>query len=69
MSEETQGAAIAGPISIISTILAGFAVGFFYLLSLLFSIQDPANVGFRATAALSLPTYWLLTHCLLVGHD
>ena len=53
MSEETQGAAIAGPISIISTILAGFAVGFFYLLSLLFSIQDPANVGFRATAALS----------------
>jgi amino acid transporter len=50
MSEETQGAAVAGPISLISTILAGFAVGFFYLLSLLFSVQDRGNV-LAATAA------------------
>jgi len=44
MSEETQGAAIAGPISLIATILSGFAVGLFYLLSLLFSVQSRSNV-------------------------
>lgn len=40
MSEETEGAAMAGPISLIATILSGFVVGFCYLLSLLFSVQD-----------------------------
>jgi hypothetical protein len=44
MSEETQGAAMAGPISLIATILSGFVVGFTYLLSLLFSVQRRASV-------------------------
>lgn len=44
MAEETEGAAVAGPISLIATILTGFLVGFLYLLSLLFSVQDPASV-------------------------
>lgn len=30
---------MAGPISLIATILSGFLVGFFYLIALLFSVQ------------------------------
>ncbi|KAI8466411.1 MAG: amino acid/polyamine transporter I [Monoraphidium minutum] len=44
MSEETQGAAMAGPISLIATIITGFIVGLAYVISLLFSVQDPASV-------------------------
>lgn len=44
MSEETQGAAMAGPISLIATIVSGFVVGFCYVLALLFSVQDPGRV-------------------------
>jgi amino acid transporter len=44
MSEETQNAAIVGPISLIATILSGFVVGLAYVLSLLFSIQKRSAV-------------------------
>lgn len=50
MAEETAGAAMAGPISLLATIASGFVVGIAYLLALLFSVQDPANV-LSATAA------------------
>jgi amino acid transporter len=50
MSEETQGAALAGPISLIATILSGFLVGIAYVISLLFSVQNPASLVDPAAA-------------------
>jgi amino acid transporter len=44
MSEETVSAARSGPRGIVGTVLCSFAVGWLYLLSLTFSIQDPANL-------------------------
>lgn len=44
MSEETEGAAMAGPISLIATIVSGFVVGFSYVIALLFSVQSTDNV-------------------------
>jgi len=34
----------AGPLSLIATIVSGFVVGISFLLSVTFSIQDPARV-------------------------
>ncbi|PSC69729.1 amino-acid permease BAT1-like protein isoform X2 [Micractinium conductrix] len=44
MTEETKGAAKSGPRGIVMTVVVSFFVGFAYLLSLTFSIQDPANL-------------------------
>lgn len=40
MSEETRGASRAAPIGVLTSVIASTIFGFFYLCSLLFSIQD-----------------------------
>lgn len=44
MTEETKNASKSGPHGIIMTVVASFFVGWAYLLSLTFSIQDPDNI-------------------------
>lgn len=44
IAEETKNAAMAGPIGLIMAILGSFICGWMFLLSLTFSIQDPANI-------------------------
>lgn len=44
IAEETKNAAIAGPVGLIMAIVGSFICGWMFLLSLTFSIQDPANI-------------------------
>ncbi|KAI7839985.1 hypothetical protein COHA_006306 [Chlorella ohadii] len=44
LTEETRSASKSGPRGIIMTVVVSFIVGWMYLLSLTFSIQDPANL-------------------------
>lgn len=43
IAEETKNAAVAGPLGLIMAILGSFICGWMFLLSLTFSIQDPAD--------------------------
>lgn len=43
-AEETQAADMAGPLSLVATIVSGAVVGIAFLLAVTFSIQDPATV-------------------------
>lgn len=44
IAEETKNAAMAGPVGLIMAICGSFICGWMFLLSLTFSIQDPANI-------------------------
>lgn len=44
LTEESQAADMSGPLSLIGTVVSGFVMGFVFLLSVTFSIQDPARV-------------------------
>lgn len=43
-AEETQAADMAGPLSLVATIVSGAVVGIAFLLAVTFSIQDPTTV-------------------------
>ncbi|KAF8058897.1 NAD kinase 3 [Scenedesmus sp. PABB004] len=45
LTEETHAADVSGPIAILATIGFGFLLGMAFLLSVTFSIQDPASVS------------------------